>query len=182
MDGTNIEDLVTTGLMDPLDIALDLTAGKMYWTDQGTDKIQRANLDGTNIQDLVTTGLENLDRLALDLEGNRMYWTDAGAGRVQRANLDGSNVETLVAGLGEPRGIELDLAAGTMYWTDNFTDRIQSADLDGSNIQDYPRRRHRPDRSNYDSPWNSGARTNRCHRAPSQSLADKLTGRVSRQA
>ena len=26
--------------MDPIDIALDLTAGKMYWMDQGTDKIQ----------------------------------------------------------------------------------------------------------------------------------------------
>ena len=32
--------------------------GKMYWTDAGTDKIQRANLDGTQVEDLVTTGLD----------------------------------------------------------------------------------------------------------------------------
>ena len=30
---------------------------KIYWTDQDTGKIQRANLDGTSIEDLITTGL-----------------------------------------------------------------------------------------------------------------------------
>ena len=29
-------------------------SGKMYWTDLGTNKIQRANLDGTMVEDLVT--------------------------------------------------------------------------------------------------------------------------------
>ena len=37
--------------------ALDVTDRKMYWTDWGTDKIQRANLDGTGVEDVVTTGL-----------------------------------------------------------------------------------------------------------------------------
>jgi len=37
----------------------------MYWTDAGTDKIQRANLDGTNVQDLVT-GLVGLKYITLD--------------------------------------------------------------------------------------------------------------------
>jgi hypothetical protein len=57
LDGSNVEDLVTTGLVDARHVALDVAAGKMYWTDIGTDKIQRANLDGTGIGDLVTTGL-----------------------------------------------------------------------------------------------------------------------------
>ena len=35
----------------------DLTAGKMYWTDPGTGKIQRADLDGSGVEDVVTTGL-----------------------------------------------------------------------------------------------------------------------------
>ena len=135
IDGTNLEDLVTTGLSEPIDLALDVTEGKMYWTDQGTDKIQRANLDGSDIEDLVTTGTNDLDRLALDLEGNRMYWTDSRAGKVQRANLDGSDVVDLVTGLGEARGLALDLAGARMFWTENFYDRIQSADLDGSNIR-----------------------------------------------
>ena len=56
LDGSNIQDLITMGLTIPYSLALDLVRGKMYWTEQGTDKIQRANLDGSNIQDLITTG------------------------------------------------------------------------------------------------------------------------------
>lgn len=34
--------------------AQDTTGGgKMYWTDAGTDKIQRANLDGSAVEDLI---------------------------------------------------------------------------------------------------------------------------------
>ena len=58
LDGSNIEDLITTGLIYPQGIALDLSKGKMYWTDGGTDKIQRANLDGSNIEDLIPTGID----------------------------------------------------------------------------------------------------------------------------
>ena len=69
LDGSNIETLVTisngpnykAGLSNLL---LDLTMGKMYWTDSDwtfrkEGKIQRANLDGSNIETLVT-GLEDL--------------------------------------------------------------------------------------------------------------------------
>ena len=54
LDGSEVEDLVTTGLEEPTDLALDPDGGKMYWTDGLTDKIQRANLDGSRIEDLVT--------------------------------------------------------------------------------------------------------------------------------
>ena len=52
LDGTNLEDLVTTGLAIAHGIALDVSAGKMYWADQG--KIQGANLDGSNVEDIIT--------------------------------------------------------------------------------------------------------------------------------
>jgi hypothetical protein len=42
-------------------------AKQMYWSDQGTAKVQRANLDGTGVQDLITTGLVNPVGIALDL-------------------------------------------------------------------------------------------------------------------
>jgi len=45
---------LVSGLNVPFGIALDLGAGKMYWTDAFTDKIQRANLDGSDVEDLVT--------------------------------------------------------------------------------------------------------------------------------
>ncbi len=40
---------------------------KMYFTDEGTDKIQRADLDGSNVEDLVTTGLTLPRSIALDV-------------------------------------------------------------------------------------------------------------------
>ncbi|RKU11904.1 hypothetical protein C6502_07370 [Candidatus Poribacteria bacterium] len=145
LDGTNVQDLVTTERNGPGGIALDVTDGKMYWADDGVGrgrgKIQRANLDGTNVQDLVTTGLVRPQRIALDVAGGKMYWTnwgeDRGRDKIQRANLDGTNVQDLVTtGLGIPNGIALDVTDGKMYWTDGGTDKIQRANLDGTNVQD----------------------------------------------
>jgi DNA-binding beta-propeller fold protein YncE len=150
LDGSTIQDLVTTGLILPSGIALDVAGGKMYWTNTAVpttanSKIQRANLDGSNVEDLVnnlvTTVLTGPMGIALDVAGGKMYWTDqeiwAADGRIQRADLDGSNIEDLVStGLTGPSGIALDVAGGKMYWTDAKAAKIQRADLDGSNIQD----------------------------------------------
>ena len=141
LDGSNVQNIVTQGLESPRYIALDVEAGKMYWTDGfvGTAKLQRANLDGSNVEDLITQGLEWPRGIALDVETGKMYWTDGsfGTAKLQRANLDGSNVEDLVTqGLSLPQGIALDVAAGKMYWIDRGTGKIQRANLDGSNIQD----------------------------------------------
>ena len=48
---------MTTGLISPIGIELHLTAGTIYWSDWGTDRIQSSNLDGSNVQNLVTSGL-----------------------------------------------------------------------------------------------------------------------------
>ncbi|MYG00592.1 hypothetical protein F4212_15865, partial [Candidatus Poribacteria bacterium] len=109
----------------------------IFWTDSGTDKIQRANLDGANVEDLVTQGLEGASSIALDVVGGKMYWTDWGTDKIQRSDLDGSNVEDLVTqGLDGLRGIALDIEAGKMYWADTGIDKIQRANLDGSNVED----------------------------------------------
>ena len=146
LDGSNVQDLVTSGLDIPHAIALDVGAGKMYWTDIGTDKIQRANLDGSNVQDLVTHVLKGAVDIALDVAGGKMYWTDWITEKIQRANLDGSNIEDLITqGLDSPWGIALDVANGKMYWThmdynsttQEWTNgKIQRANLDGSNVED----------------------------------------------
>ena len=137
LDGSNVEDLITTGLTGPVGIALDVGRGKMYWTDWGTGKIQRANLDGSNVEDLITTGLTVPLGIALDVGRGKMYWTDRDTGNILRANLDGSNVEDLITtGLSSPLGIALDVGRGKMYWTDYGTSKIQRANLDGSNVED----------------------------------------------
>lgn len=138
LDGSQVEDLVTTGLDYPSGLALDVAGGKMYWIDAGTDKIQRANLDGSQVEDLVTTGLFVPRNLALDVAGGKIYWTDEDwdEGRIQRANLDGSQIEDLLTEVGTPAGLVLDLAAGKMYWTDTERSRIGRTNLDGSQFED----------------------------------------------
>ena len=77
-------------------IAVDATAGKMYWTSWTSDSdhdriVQRANLDGSDVETL--RGGVALD-IALDIQGGKMYlanWSE-----IQRADLDGSNAEDLI--------------------------------------------------------------------------------------
>ena len=115
----------------------DDDASKMYWTDAGTDKIQRANLNGSQVEDLVTAGLTTPSGIVLDVGRRKMYWTDAGANKIQRADLNGSNVEDLITtGLTTPSGLALDVGGGKMYWTDAGANKIQRADLNGSNVED----------------------------------------------
>ena len=53
----------------PIDVTLDLDAGKMYWSLGAPDsRILRANLDGSNVEDAVIGGgLQAPSGLALDL-------------------------------------------------------------------------------------------------------------------
>ena len=134
LDGSQVEDLVATGLQEPY--GLDLGEGRIYWTDWGSDKIQRAELDGSEIEDVVT-GLQSPLGLVLDAAAGQLYWTDNGSDKIQRSNLDGSQVEDLVTeGLQLPRGLALDAAAGRLYWIDNGSGKIQRARLDGSDVED----------------------------------------------
>ena len=163
LDGSNVETLLTfqNQLRVPRGIALDVTEGKMYWTDIFIDRIRRANLDGSGIELVINTrtiGGQSLPNpataprdIALDLTSDppKIYWIDSGNmnvsnGRIGRANLDGSSPEALVtSGLVNPQSIALDVAAGKMYWTDSGTggpnaledDKIQRANLDGSNVE-----------------------------------------------
>ena len=110
--------------------------GKMYWTDAGTRKIQRANLDGTEVEDLFASEVVVPAGLALDSGRDKLYWTDPGTKSIRRANLDETGLEDLVTGLREPVGLALDLDRGKMYWTDWRTKKIQRANLDGTSIDD----------------------------------------------
>ncbi len=136
LDGSNPEDVLTE-LSGPVGIALDSTAGKMYWTEaphdllshelattNGAGQIRRANLDGSEAETLVTeVDGDDLVRpygIALDTAAGKMYWADPEADKIQRANLDGSGAETLLDenDVTDPVDIDLDVAAGKMYWTE----------------------------------------------------------------
>lgn len=132
IDGSSMEDLVLSG--DAWFVTLDVSGGKMYWTDQGSRGIKFANLDGSGVTDLVTTPPLFPADIALDTGDGKMYLTNGGHNKIQRANLDGSEVTDLITtGLSGPSGIALDVAGGKMYWTDSYS--IKRANLDGSEME-----------------------------------------------
>ena len=116
--------------------SLGTAARKMYWTDSGTDLIERSNVDGTDREQLVTSGNAYLRCIDLDLAAGKMYWVDRNLSSIRRSNLDGSMVEDLVTGLSTPKGIAVDSAGGKVYWTDTATEKIQRSNLDGSLVED----------------------------------------------
>ena len=51
LNGSNAEDIITSGVNFSRGIALDLINRKIYYTDTSSDKIRRANMDGTQTED-----------------------------------------------------------------------------------------------------------------------------------
>lgn len=142
-----VQDLVVYPIvLTPAEIALDVSAGKMYWVDYSTRQINRANLDGSLVEMLYEPESgHSLWGLALDITGGKMYWTEPSnistinGYSIRRANLDGTGGEDLITtGLIEPNGIALNLAEGKMYWAERISSAglIRRANLDGSDMED----------------------------------------------
>jgi DNA-binding beta-propeller fold protein YncE len=139
LDGSNPEDLITSGLEFPMNIAVHAASGKFYWGDISAGYIGIANLDGSSPEVLINTNFHW--GLAIDETGGKLYWSTSDTqfkGRILRANLDGSSVEIIVSNLEtefKPAHVALDVAGGKIYWTDYVVDIVQRSNLDGSNIE-----------------------------------------------
>ena len=165
LDGSKIETLIDTSDGDArpgknvkkwcVGIALDVEAGKLYWTQKGPENagegsIFRADLEipkgqsAANRKDieLLYEGLPEPIDLELDLANRTMYWTDRGdpprGNTVNRAPMDpaqgNAKKEPVIIfdHLMEGIGIALDLKGGRMFLTD-LGGSVYSANLDGSN-------------------------------------------------
>ena len=69
-DGGQVETLVTAGLVEPSAIAVDLAAGKLYWTDLTTATIGRVELNGDNAETVLVTAVGERVDLAVDAAGD----------------------------------------------------------------------------------------------------------------
>jgi virginiamycin B lyase len=103
----------------------------VYWANDGTDSIGRANLDGTGVDRSFITGAGHPGAIAID--SDHVYWTNRiGVGR---ANLDGSAANPSFFGLAaDPSGLAVD--GGYLYWANPGstigTGTIGRANLDGT--------------------------------------------------
>ena len=141
LDGSNVEEILIsklTGSPSVGTMALDVLAGKIYWTDKYGGAMQRADLDGSNVEEIATNdpSWDRYTAFALDLIGNKIYWSslhDVPTREYEdlvdffRSNLDGSNVEeiwTTTTRTGGPTDIALDISHPTSVSTPDTTPAI----------------------------------------------------------
>lgn len=135
LDGSQYEDIITTGLLTTDGLAVDAIGRKVYWTDTGTNRIEVGNLDGSMRKVLVWQNLDSPRAIALYHEMGYMFWTDWGENaKLERSGMDGSGRLVLISNnLGWPNGLAVDKAGSQLLWADAHTERIEAADLNGAN-------------------------------------------------
>lgn len=134
LDGSQHEDIITTGLQTTDGLAVDSIGRKVYWTDTGTNRIEVGNLDGSMRKVLVWQNLDSPRAIVLYHEMGFMYWTDWGENaKLERSGMDGSDRVVLINNnLGWPNGLTVDKASSQLLWADAHTERIEAADLNGA--------------------------------------------------
>ena len=96
----------------------------MYWTDVGTDRIERATMDGRSRTVLHSTGLADVYHITLDYDKQILYWVDHSHHRIESSSVDGSNRQVILTSISNPWGVTF--YNGTLYWTSTSYDRIYS--------------------------------------------------------
>ena len=79
-------------MTSPEGVAIDNNTGRIYWADQGANKISFANLSGIGGGD-VPTGTATVSTpsgVAIDPVAGTIYWANQGGGQISFANLNGS--------------------------------------------------------------------------------------------
>lgn len=114
LDGSNVVDIVVSGMTRPFDVDIDPLRGKLYWSElgsasnnQGTGAIFQCDLDGKNVSAIVT-GLSQPSGIDVDPLGGRIYFVNGLAGKIMQSGLMGENPETLLSGVGIPQYLVVD--------------------------------------------------------------------------
>ena len=143
LDGSEVEILVSTDLMSPVGIALDLAKGKLYFSDRYANNIKRANLDGTDVE-MVVKDTEYPVDLAIDFKTRSLYWTAREAGGLYRADvdgnaIDGSSLTPIITGIQAPIGVTIDRENDKLYYTEVIVSEqsghIWQSDMDGGDAR-----------------------------------------------
>ncbi len=124
---------------------LALANGKIYWANQGSSTIARANPDGSDPEILFDADddINYAQDIEMEVVGNKLYWTNVGTAQILRGNVNGSGKPEEVFGpddnLQYPLGLKLDATSGKLYVADSPTvggaapaDRLLSGNLTGT--------------------------------------------------
>lgn len=94
----------------------------LYWTDYGTDTIERASMDGRSRMVLHRTNLRDTYCITMDYENQVLYWADFTLNKIESSNIDGSSRRTLTTSVRDPYSMAY--YNGRLYWGDNSFNRV----------------------------------------------------------
>jgi hypothetical protein len=140
LDGSGGGNIGTAGAAfgEPRGIAIDLAAGKVFWTDRSLNRISFANLDGSGGGGALNIGSATVsgpNAAALNPAGGRIYWANELGNKISYASLNGSgggDLSITGATLSEPIGPLVDPGSGRIYWANADTaNKISYTGLNG---------------------------------------------------
>ncbi|PDT64115.1 3-hydroxyacyl-CoA dehydrogenase [Bradyrhizobium ottawaense] len=117
-------------------------AGRLFFLEVSTNRIQAMNPDGSN-RKVIVTDCQLPDGLAVDVRAGHVYWTNMGSaidvndGSIERADIDGRARKVIVprGATFTPKQIQLDQKNAKLYWCDREGMRVMRCNLDGSQIE-----------------------------------------------
>lgn len=131
--GITKEIILTAGLEQPEDLAIDWLTGNIYFTDATKNHIAVCNNNGYYCTQLVySDAMENPRGIVLHPAESLMFWTDWGNNsHIGVAFMDGKYPRVLIDDVHWPNGITLDWPNGRIYWVDAKLQIIESAKITG---------------------------------------------------
>lgn len=133
--GAEPETLISTNLVSPEGLAVDVKRRLMFWVDSNPDMIESANLDGSGRHTLFDTELVNPRAIIVVSSTGTLYWTDWNreAPKIESSTVDGQNRRVIVSdGIGLPNALTYDHSMGQVCWADAGTKRLECVSPDGS--------------------------------------------------
>ncbi|RXG71249.1 Low-density lipoprotein receptor-related protein 4 [Armadillidium vulgare] len=117
----------------PGGLAIDWINQKLYWTDDGTDRIEVSNLDGANRGILIWDGLDHPRDIVVNPAEGILFWSEWGSNAsIERANMDGSERKSIATyNLTWPNGLAIDYEISRLFWLDAKYKVVESSDFDG---------------------------------------------------
>jgi len=134
---------------EPLAVAVDGVAGRLYWSNRASKTIQTSRLDGSDLRTVATTGVPRVQDLLVDSASGLLYFSEAASGEVRRCplldaaheDLEGGGgagarlypcdeAKVVVDGLRQPRGLALDREDGFLFVVEGGYGRIHRVTLD----------------------------------------------------
>lgn len=137
---------------EPRAIAVDPTAGLIFWTDWGENaRIERAGMDGKNRRVFFQFNSSNIcfqvivkgdairwpNGLAIDILDKRLYWADAKTKQISSCDYWGNDIRTVLHSHQHLRHpFSLAVFEEKLYWTDWDQEGVLSVNkFDGGDVQ-----------------------------------------------